>query len=166
MFYAKFEIFKAKTKKMKQQFEILRKSRLLQLQVIEGLTIVQLNTIPKGFKNNIAYNIAHLVVTQQLLCYRFSGEECLVSNELIDHFKKGTFPSYDFSIAAFEHIKKLFLELPERLMLDYSNGIFKNYTEYTTSVGVTLRSVEDAIAFNNFHEGIHLGVILQLKKLV
>ena len=49
---------------------------------------------------------------------------------------------------------------------DYQNKIFEEYEEYTTSVKVTLSSVEDAIQFNNYHEGIHLGVVLsQLKAL-
>ena len=49
---------------------------------------------------------------------------------------------------------------------DYQNKIFEEYEEYTTSVKVTLSSVEDAIQFNNYHEGIHLGVVLsQLKVL-
>ncbi|MGB5463369.1 MAG: DinB family protein, partial [Aureibaculum sp.] len=30
----------------------------------------------------------------------------------------------------------------------------------------TLNNIQDAIEFNNFHEGIHLGYILALKKLV
>lgn len=151
---------------MQQQFEILRKSRVLQLKAIEGLTMEQLNTIPTGFKNNIVYNIAHLVVTQQLLCYKLSGLDCLVDDELIENFKKGTTPSYQVSAQEFEKIKNLFLELPEKLATDYSKGIFKNYAAYTTSANVTLNSIEDAIAFNNFHEGIHFGVLLQLKKLV
>lgn len=151
---------------MQQQFEILRKSRVLQLKAIEGLTMEQLNTIPTGFKNNIVYNIAHLVVTQQLLCYKLSGLDCLVDDDLIENFKKGTTPSYQVSAQEFEKIKNLFLELPEKLATDYSKGIFKNYAAYTTSANVTLNSVEDAIAFNNFHEGIHFGVLLQLKKLV
>ena len=151
---------------MQQQFEILRKSRVLQLKAIEGLTMEQLNTIPTGFKNNIVYNIAYLVVTQQLLCYKLSGLDCLVDDELIENFKKGTTPSYQVSAQEFEKIKNLFLELPEKLATDYSKGIFKNYAAYTTSANVTLNSVEDAIAFNNFHEGIHFGVLLQLKKLV
>ncbi len=29
---------------------------------------------------------------------------------------------------------------------------------------LVLKSIEDAIQFNNFHEGIHLGYILALKK--
>ncbi len=33
-----------------------------------------------------------------------------------------------------------------------------------TSAGIRLESVEDAIAFNNFHEGIHLGYVMALKK--
>ena len=68
---------------MNHQFVNLSKGRTLMLKIIDGLSIEQLNAIPEGFKNNIAWNIAHLVVTQQLLCYRLSGVPCLISDEMI-----------------------------------------------------------------------------------
>ena len=49
---------------------------------------------------------------------------------------------------------------------DYAKGLFKDYTEYTTSANVTLSSVDDAIIFNVYHEGLHLGAILSLLKVV
>ena len=64
------------------------------------------------------------------------------------------------------YCKSQFLELPKKLEEDFKNGIFKNYNNYTTIVDVTLTDVNEAIAFNTLHEGIHLGIILQLKKFV
>jgi len=151
---------------MQKQFEIGIQSRKLILKIIEELSIAQLNKIPDGFKNNIAWNIAHLVVTQQLLCYKLSGLNCLISEEIIANFQKGTEPTYAISEAEFETIKALFLQLPIRLEEDYHKGIFKNYIGYKTSVNIDLNSVEDGINFNIYHEGIHLGIILQLLKFV
>ncbi|MDV7186248.1 DinB family protein [Lutibacter sp. TH_r2] len=151
---------------MTSKFDVLKKSRILTLKVIEGLTVKQLNIIPKGFNNNIAWNIGHLVVTQQLLCYKLSGLECNVSDEMIANFGKGSAPSYTVSEEEFNTFKKLLVELPILLEEDYTKGIFKNYADYTTSVNITLTNIEEAISFNNYHEGIHLGIILQLKKLV
>ncbi|WP_372793835.1 DinB family protein [Lutibacter sp.] len=151
---------------MQKQFDTLKKSRLLTLNIIENLTMEQLNKIPEGFKNNIAWNITHLVVTQQLLCYKLSGLDCLISEEMILNFQKGTSPTYTISEDEFNSIKKLFLELPERLKEDYDTGLFKNYFEYKTSVGINLNTIEDGILFNLYHEGIHLGVILQLLKFI
>ena len=151
---------------MQKQFNTLKKSRILTLKAISNLTIEQLNTIPKGFKNNVAWNVTHLVVTQQLLCYKLSGLKCLISEEMITNFQKGTSPTYTISKIEFEAIKEQFLELPNRLEEDYSKGIFKNYIEYTTSVDVTLNNIDDGIIFNLYHEGIHLGIILQLLKFI
>lgn len=151
---------------MQKRFDTLLKSRELTLKVINNLTNDQLNKIPEGFKNNIAWNVGHLVVTQQLLCYKFSGLDCLVSDALINKFKKDSLPSDTVSESDFEIIKQQFLKLPVLLDEDYSKGIFKNYTEYTTSVNVTLTSIDDAVDFNLLHEGIHLGVILQLVKFI
>ena len=49
---------------------------------------------------------------------------------------------------------------------DYDNGLFTEYSEYTTSYNITLSSAEDAIAFNNVHEGLHFGYIMGLKKAI
>jgi len=125
-----------------------------------------LNKIPSGFKNNIAWNVAHLLVTQQLLCYKLSGLKCAISNEMVEKFQKGSAPNYTISEEEFEIIKRQFLQFPIMLNEDYKHGAFKNYSEYTTSVNVTLNSIDDAIDFNLYHEGIHLGVILQLLKFV
>jgi hypothetical protein len=151
---------------MNKQFEILQQSRKLILKSIENLTIEQLNKIPEGFNNNIVWNVAHLVVTQQLLCYKLSELECLISNNMIEHFQKGTFPKDPILEDEFLEIKKLFLELPNRLEEDYKKQMFKKYFTYKTSVNITLNSIEDGITFNAYHEGIHLGIILQLLKFI
>lgn len=151
---------------MQKHFDTLKQSRKLILTIVENLSIEQLNKIPQNFKNNIVWNIAHLVVTQQLLCYKLSGLNCLISDTLIAGFQKGTAPTYTVEKDEFEIIKQLFLELPEKLEQDYNNEVFKNYNEYTTSVNVTLQNIDDAIIFNTYHEGIHLGVILQLLKFI
>jgi len=151
---------------MNKQFEILRESRKLILKSIENLSLEQLNKIPNGFKNNIIWNVAHLGVTQQLLCYKLSGLPCLISNEMIEKYQKGTSPLQPVFEEELEIIFKLFLELPKNLEEDYATKLFKNYYPYKTSVNITLNSIEDGIVFNSYHEGIHLGVILQLLKFV
>ena len=151
---------------MKIEFEILRKSRKLILEIIERYSIAQLNEIPEGFNNNIAWNLAHLVVTQQLLCYKLSGLEMSVSEQMVARFRKGTAPQDVFSEEDLKIYKKLFMELPLQLERDYTMGIFKSYQEYTTSLDVKIMDIDFAIGFNNYHEGIHLGVILGIAKLI
>lgn len=151
---------------MKTQFDILRKSRELVVKELEGLSMDQIHKIPEGFKNNIAWNVSHLVVTQQLLHYKLSGLNCLCTDELIEAHRKGTAPTKTFTEEEFEEVLELLLGLPDTLQEDYEAGIFENYTEYPTSTGFTLTSIENAISFNNFHEGIHYGIIRSIKKFL
>jgi hypothetical protein len=151
---------------MKVQFDILTKTRAIVLYYIKELSLDQLHIIPDGFNNNIAWNIAHLVVTQQLLHYKLSGNDCLVSDELIAAYQKGTSPTVKFSQQAFDEVLELFQGLPSTLEEDFEAGIFKEYSAYKTSTGFVIDSMEKAIIFNNFHESLHLGVIMSLKKLV
>ena len=151
---------------MKIEFEILQKSRKSILEIIDRYSIAQLNEIPDGFNNNIAWNFAHLVVTQQLLCYNLSGLDMLVSDEMVARFRKGTAPQKVVSEEELKVYRKLFMELPVQLERDYKMGIFKRYQEYTTSLNVKIIDIDFAIDFNNYHEGIHLGVILGIAKLI
>lgn len=151
---------------MTTQFNIFQKSRELVFKRIENLTLEQLHTIPEGFNNNIIWNVAHLVVTQQLLHYKLSGLDCLVPDELITNFKKGTTPSQSLNEEEVSEIKDLLIGLPATLQEDYEAGIFQEYQAYPTSTGFELSDINTAIAFNNMHEGMHLGVIMALTKLV
>lgn len=151
---------------MNVQFDILKKSRELVFKELEGLSLEDIHKIPEGFKNNIAWNVAHLVVTQQLLHYKLSGLNCLCPDDLIEAHKKGTSPTKIFTEEEFSEVKDLLLGLPDTLKEDFEAGIFENYNEYPTSTGFVLSAIENAIPFNNFHEGIHYGIIRSIKKFL
>jgi formate dehydrogenase maturation protein FdhE len=151
---------------MNQTFEITRTSRKIVSQFLDNYSLEQLNKIPEGFKNNLIWNIAHIVVTQQLLVYKFSGLPMMVSDELVQKYMKGTKPELDASQDEVDEIKSLLSKTVDQTKEDYDNGIFKNYQEYATSTGFVLSNVEDAMVFNNFHEGLHIGILMSLRKLV
>ena len=89
-----------------------------------------------------------------------------VPNELVDKFRKGTVPDGTATNEEMDMIKGFLFSTVEWAQEDYENGLFKAFNEYTTSANVTLKNVEDAIAFNLFHEGLHLGVVLSLEKVL
>ena len=151
---------------MNQLFTITETSRNMVSKILENHSLVQLNKIPEGFSNNLIWNIAHIVVTQQLLVYKLSGLPTVVSDEIIEKYKKGTKPEQDATQSEVDEIKSLLFITIKKTKEDYDNGIFKNYNEYPTSTGFILNTVEDAMAFNNFHEGLHIGILMSLRKFV
>lgn len=148
---------------MKKQIDDLKATRLLLEKVTNSLTLDELNTTPEGFSNNIGWNLAHIAITQQLLVYSLSGVEPKVSANYIDLFRKGTAPNQDITEEQLKNIKELLASAPDQTLEDYQNGLFKTFKEYPTSYGITLKSVEDAIEFNNLHEALHLGYIMSMK---
>ncbi len=145
-------------------FEISLKNRAILKSFIENFSLEELNKVPHGFRNNLIWNITHTIVIQQMLVYKLSGVSSMISEDMIEMFKKGTKTERDLTQAEVDDIKELLFSTVERTKEDYHNGLFKTYQEYTTSSKSTLTNVEEAIGFNNFHEGIHLGYILALKK--
>ncbi|WP_299675147.1 DinB family protein [uncultured Dokdonia sp.] len=152
---------------MLYDFDICQKNRQLLHNLIEKLTPEQLNKIPEGYNNNILWNIGHSIATQQLLVYGLSGEEIQVPKYIIDLYKKGTKPEKVATLEEIDEIKSLLFSTIAQLEKDYKDGLFKSFKTYTLSTsGGTLHKVEDAIAFNNFHEGLHLGYALALIKAI
>lgn len=126
----------------------------------------ELLKIPNGYNNNIWWNIAHIVATQQILIYKLSGVPVGVSLEFIDKFKKGGTPNGTATDEEIEQVKKLLFSTIEKTIADYDGGLFENFKEYPTSAGVTLKNVDDSISFNHFHEGLHIGAIFALQRAV
>ncbi len=151
---------------MKHALESTQKSRLAFTYLCKDLTIEQLNKIPEGFNNNIVWNFGHVIVTQQSLCYGLSGLPLNVSMEMVEKYRKGSKPTEFISMEEYKKLQKLSEKLLEQFEKDYEDGIFVSYKPYMTSLNVELDSVQKAISFNAFHEGLHFGTMLALKKLV
>lgn len=151
---------------MNQLFTVTETSRNMVLKFLENHTLEQLNKIPEGFTNNLIWNIGHIVVTQQLLVYKFSGLPMMVSDELVEKYRKGTKPEQDVSQAEVNEIRSLLFKTIEKTREDFDNDIFQNYTEYPTSTGFVLKSAYGAMTFNSFHEGIHIGMMMTIRKFL
>jgi len=151
---------------MQTQIKILQQTRSNVLTIVENLSIEQLNKIPPNFSNNVLWNFAHLVVTQQLLCYKLSGLPLKIPTDWVDKYRKGSKPEGSLTAAEVIPIKEKFVNLVDVLQEDYENRIFQNYQSYPTSFGIELTNIEEAIQFNNVHEGLHLGYIMALRKSI
>lgn len=151
---------------MENQFKLMTITRQNILKAIEDLTLEQVNLIPKNFNNSIGWQVVHIIVTQQLLHYKLSGNSMLMSDDLIENYRKGSSGKQELNKENWKVIKSLFLSLPQKLFTDYEDEVFEEYTTYVTSYNATLNNIEEAIAFNNLHEAMHLGTINAMKKLL
>jgi hypothetical protein len=106
------------------------------------------------------------MVTQQLLMYRLSGMPLNIEEGFVERYGKGSVATEEVSSEDIEFVRKNIIPLCERAQRDYEKGLFQNYKPYMTSTGIELKTLEESLKFSAFHDGIHLGVILSLKKLV
>lgn len=147
--------------------DILPNTRKTFSRIIENTSLEDLNRTPKGFNNNIIWNIGHIVVTQQLLAYKLSGLPIMVSDELVGKYRKDTKPEGAITQEELDEIKALLFSTIEKTKADYSNGLFKNYQEYTVSTtGNTLTNIDEAFQFIILHEGMHLGYVMALLRAI
>ena len=152
---------------MNQLFDVSTTSRNMVSKFLSGYSLDQLNVIPEGLNNNLIWNIGHIIVSQQLLVYKLSGLPMMISDELVEKYKKGTKPEHPATQAEVEELKALLFSTIQQTKLDYDAKLFQNYHDYTTSTGNhVLKNAEDAMAFSNFHEGLHLGIMTIIRKFL
>jgi hypothetical protein len=151
---------------MRKSIEIVRKPREFILDRIKDLSVEQLNHIPTGFNNNIIWNLAHMISAQQGICYTRAGVPIITDDKYYTPYRPDTKPEGFIDAEEVAIIKELFLSTIDQFELDLSKGIFVNYPTWNTRYGVVMDSIETAISFLPFHEGLHAGCITALKKLV
>ncbi|WP_284651063.1 DinB family protein [Flavobacterium terrisoli] len=151
---------------MEETFKLWETNRRHYAKLIDNYTLEQLNKIPEGFSNNLVWNLGHIIVSQQGLVYRLSGLPTNVSDEMRNTYMNGTKPTGNTSQAEVDELKTLLFSLMERTKEDYAAGKFTTYNEYTTGTGFHLASTEEAIQFNNYHEALHMGFMMNIRKFV
>lgn len=134
--------------------------------MFEKYNLEQLNTIPAGFNNNLIWNIGHVIAAQQGLVYRSCNIPMCISDDFFNRYKPGTKPTAAITQQEADEIKELLTSLIEKTEADLTNNIFQTFNQRKTVTGFYLRNLEDAVTFNNYHEGLHLGYCMSIAKFI
>lgn len=153
---------------MTDTFELLRISRQNYLKYLNDYTLDELNTVPMGFKNNLVWNIAHIVGTTDLLVNKLNGCPLRMDADFLASYTKGSQPDVAVTQDFVNQLKKDLIEQIDWVESDYRNGVFPTALTqtYTTSFGNTLTDIDVILRFLPLHEGLHLGIMMGLRKFI
>jgi len=131
---------------------------------VEGLTPEQMLHIPEGRDDNILWNVGHLLCSLSRLTYVFSGYDLPIPKAYLGLFGKDPTATAGDAAPDMDEVMGHFISLPDKIEQDYVAGKFTDYTSLQIVPGDNITSVEEAVAFHCFHEGLHIGKILTLKE--
>jgi len=148
-------------------FTIIKSTRGKFVQLLDGLSTEQLNAVPDGFANNIAWNFGHVVVTTPLLCYVRSGVRKDAAVRHADAYKNGTRPGRPLSEAEIGELKTLSVSTIEQLEREHAEGLFASITPCTTATfGGEIRTFEELLATTLAHDMLHYGYAMAQKRII
>src|SRR5580692_4998794 len=133
---------------MIRQIEAIRKGRSFLLERLKDLSNEQFNQIPEGFKNNIIWNLGHMVAVQQGICYKRAGLGFPLGNDFWESYGSGTKPEGIVAAEGVEFIRQLLLGTLDQTAADYNRSIFTNYTAWTARNGMEIANIDTAINFS------------------
>lgn len=151
---------------MNRHIERIKGIRIYLLQLTEDLSADELNKVPEGFNNNVIWNLAHIISAQQRICYVRAGQPVVLDEAFVERYKPGTKAEEQLSADDIQAVKAQLLSTIDQLEADLQTGIFDNYTAWDTRYGVRINTINDAVEFLLYHDGLHTGYMMAQKRLV
>ncbi|MBS4190473.1 DinB family protein [Bacillus sp. FJAT-49705] len=131
--------------------------------VLENVSEEQADIIPKGFNNNIRWNLGHIYLDQYLWIQAVTKEKADVPKQFHSWFGYGTSPAnFTPETPSLEELKSLLQRQPSQIKEIYGDRLEEEFPP--TEMG--MHTIEQVLIRTIFHEGIHLQAILNLKKCI
>ncbi len=144
-------------------FEQLNTYRSELLKMVEDVTEEEAEIIPRGFNNNIRWNLGHVVLDQYLWIRVLTKEDMPISMTFNQWFGYGTDPSHftDETPSLAELISFL-REQPRLIEQKYRERLEEEFPP--TDMG--MHTIEQVLVRTIFHEGLHMGAIIAIKRQI
>lgn len=148
--------------------DVLIASRKRMADRLQDLTPEQWFTQPDGFANNVAWNVGHLALAQQYLCYGLAEVPFAMPKEQMETMNPlyggGTSPADWSGNPDTDELLHWLVEMPQKLAADIAAGKFDNFVPPEPTEGRFLQpnSTMHIMLFNHYHEGLHAGTIGEL----
>ncbi|MFZ3101400.1 MAG: DinB family protein [Desulfitobacteriaceae bacterium] len=148
-------------------FDQLSFARQYLLKTVKEISESQADIIPKGFSNNIRWNLGHVCVVQEHNAFYFAEEPLGIPNVFLELFKNGTKPA-DWIIKppTLQELVDVLSDQPNRIrerLQDRLNEVVAN--PFSKIPGLTLKTFDELLTFSLFHESGHLETVKMLIKL-
>jgi len=133
------------------------------LVAVDSMNEAEADIVPQGFRNNIRWNLGHVYLDQYLWIQHLTKEAIILPNHFNEWFGYGTSPEeWRGEVPKLDYLKRLLAVQPFMIRDLYGERLEEEYS--VTESGMF--TVEQVLVRTIFHEGIHLGNIIALKKLV
>lgn len=150
-----------------QSLNYARVVRTKMLSIVDSLSLEQLNQMPVGCNNNIAWHLGHLVVSSQLLCYVRTGVDANREVPFADKYRNGTKPEAWIEQNEIDELKSLLLTSIDAIEQDYQQVVFGKIEAYTThTFGLMLHNIDDVLECCALHDTLHLGNVMMMIKML
>lgn len=151
---------------LQKELELIHYVRHSVLTLTGDMSVAQMNQVPGKMKNNLIWNLGHMVFTQQMLCYQLGGLAPAIDLACFSEFAPDTVPERNIGAAEIGRIKTVFMNAFEQLATDIEANKLNAYTPWTLPSGIVINTISDAMVTNAIHEGRHWGVMISLAKAV
>lgn len=118
------------------------------------------DTIPEGFNNNVRWNLGHIAVVADQLANYPAGEKVELHKAFHKSFGNGTSPKdWNDETPSLSEIIQALEQQPKALKEKFSDRLSESLPKPFSLAGVNFQTIGDLIAFNLYHEGLHVGQI-------
>ncbi|MCA1321416.1 DinB family protein [Bacillus tianshenii] len=121
--------------------------------------------MPSGFRNSIRWNAGHIFLTQNTLMYSFGGGDHHVPEHYFSLFEMNTSPlDWKSDPPSISELKVRLSIQPDRIRREFSGKLDEKIIRPFQIGDYRLETLAEVLAFANWHEGLHQGVINGLKR--
>lgn len=133
---------------------------------LQGLSDEDYLFIPPGGRNNILWNLGHVLVDNADMIYRSSGLDFPFPAHYETFFAAGTAPAdWNSQPPPPAEIAEQSRKFTDRVVGDYESGAFTTFDPAAVHSGWPLDNADQAMMYLALHESAHLGVIMTLRRL-
>ncbi|WNQ11868.1 DinB family protein [Paenibacillus aurantius] len=140
------------------------------LKAMQGITEEEADRIPEGFRNNLRWQFGHIYVVLERHAFQYIGLPLHLPEGYKEQFEYNTSPltrPESVRVPALPEIEGLMKEQVGRIREALGGRMQEEVPEpYRTSSGALLKTPEDFLSLDLYHEGMHFGVIKLYKALL
>jgi hypothetical protein len=154
---------------MESQLQIFQWTRSNILNLLDNLSLGEINKIPDGFNNNIIWNAGHIHWAQQVLVYQLSGLPVQLPQNFSARYATGSTPKEWVEQEEFDLIRSQLEKSTRQTLEDHQHGLFQSFTPLSGFYGIVnyqLNTWEESFQYNNIHETWHLGYMTALRNAI